>query len=145
MKFRTISLNFLVVLTLFLSSCSGDVNGVPEPRQAPANNIANGRRLIASYGCGSCHTIPGVPGANSMVAPPLKCFYQRTYIAGRLANNKENLIQWIQNPQQIDPGNAMPNLGVKEDEASDIAAYLYDPPALWGLIPGHVLERKCSQ
>jgi cytochrome c2 len=145
MKFRTISLNFLVVLTLFLSSCSGDVNGVPEPRQAPANNIANGRRLIASYGCGSCHTIPGVPGANSMVAPPLKCFHQRTYIAGRLANNKENLIQWIQNPQQIDPGNAMPDLGVKEDEASDIAAYLYDPPALWGLIPGDVLERKCSQ
>ena len=129
---------------LILPSCTGEVNGVPEPRQAPANDIANGRRLIASYGCGSCHTIPGVPGANALVAPPLKCFYQRTYIAGKLANNKENLVRWIQNPQQIDPGNAMPDMGVSEDEANDVADYLYDPPALWGLIPGDVFKRKCS-
>jgi len=143
MRRRTICLGLLVVLAL--SSCTGEVNGVPEQRAAPASNIANGRRLIAVYGCGSCHTIPGVPGANAMVAPPLKCFYQRTYIAGRLANNKENLMKWIQNPQQIDPGNAMPDLGVKEEEASDIADYLYDPPAVWGFISGDVFERKCSQ
>jgi cytochrome c1 len=79
-----------------------------------------------------------------MAAPPLKCFYQRSYIAGRLANTKGNLIKWIKNPQQIDPGNAMPDLGVSEDEASDIADYLYDPPAFWGWVPGTVLERKCS-
>jgi len=80
-----------------------------------------------------------------MAAPPLKCFYQRTYIAGRLPNSKENLIQWIRNPQQIDPGNAMPDLGVTEEEANDIADYLYNPPAYWGWIPSRVLERKCSE
>jgi cytochrome c1 len=80
-----------------------------------------------------------------MAAPPLKCFYQRTYIAGRLANNRENLIQWIQNPQQIEPGNAMPDLGVGKEEAGDIADYLYNPPAFWGLIASNVFERKCSE
>jgi cytochrome c1 len=53
------------------------------------------------------------------------------------------LIKWIRNPQQIEPGTAMPDLGVSEDEAGDIAAYLYDPQDYWGL--SKVLERKCSQ
>ena len=142
---RLISFSLIVAVALILSSCTGDVNGVPEPRAASSNNIANGRRLMASYGCGSCHTIPGVPGANSLAGPPLKCFYQRTYIAGRLANTKENLMQWIQNPQQIVPGNAMPDLGVSKAEAGDIADYLYNPPAFWGLIASNVFERKCSE
>jgi cytochrome c2 len=144
MKSKTIYF-VLVIVVLFLSACVGEVNGVPEPRHSPPSTIEAGRRLIASYGCGSCHTIPGVPGANAMAASPLKCFYQRTYIAGHLPNTKENLIRWIQNPQQLDPGNAMPDLGVSKDEASDMADYLYDPPTFWGLIPRHVLERKCSQ
>lgn len=143
MKRRTIRVILIITFMLVFSSCSGDVNGVPEPRLAPRANLANGRRLIASYGCGSCHTVPGVAGANSTAAPPLKCFYQRTYIAGRLANTKENLVQWIQHPQQIDPGNAMPDLGVSEKEASDIADYLYDPTTYWG--PSDLFERKCSQ
>src|SRR5215208_5828863 len=143
MKFRTICL--AIATMIFLCGCTGEVNGVPERRHAAASSIANGRRLIADYGCGSCHSIPGVPGANAMAAPPLKCFYQRTYIAGRLPNNKENLIKWIQNPQQIEPGNAMPDLGVSKDEAGDMATYLYDPPAFWGWIPTTTFERKCSE
>ena len=145
MKSKAIQLGLVIALAFFLSTCSGDVNGVPEPRLSSSGDVASGRRFIASYGCGSCHSIPGVPGANSMAAPPLKCFYQRTYIAGRLPNSKENLIQWIRNPQQIDPGNAMPDLGVTEEEANDIADYLYNPPAYWGWIPSRVLERKCSE
>jgi len=71
-----------------------------------------------------------VPGADAMGAPPLDHFYQRSYIAGRLPNTEENLIKWIQIPQQIEPGSAMPNLGVTQDEARDIAAYLYHRPSL---------------
>jgi cytochrome c len=143
MKSKAILLLFTIAVMIFLSACTGEVNGVPEPRAASVSVITNGRRLIANYGCGSCHTIPGVPGANSMAAPPLKCFYQRSYIAGRLANNKENLVKWIQDPQEIEPGNAMPDLGVSEDEAGDMADYLYDPLEFWGLI--NVPGRKCSE
>jgi thiamine biosynthesis protein ThiI len=47
--------------------------------------VAAGRRLLAGYGCGTCHSIPGIPGADAKAAPPLDCFYERSYIAGRLA------------------------------------------------------------
>jgi cytochrome c1 len=35
------------------------------------------------------------------------------------------LILWLQNPQAVEPGTVMPNLGLTEIEARDIAAYLY--------------------
>ena len=114
----------------FLCACSTQVNGVPEPRPASDDTLAAGRRLIASYGCGACHTIPGVPGADAAVGPPLDHFYQRSYIAGLLPNTEANLVQWIQDPQRIQPGNAMPNLGVSASDAAAIAAYLYHQPGL---------------
>jgi cytochrome c len=141
-KSKTFLLSFVVVITFLLSACSGEVNGVPEPRAASDRDIETGRQLIASYGCGSCHSIPGVPGADAMAAPPLNCFYERSYIAGRLPNTWENLTQWIQNPQQIEPGTAMPDLGVKKAEAEDMAAYLYHRPDFWQV--GNRLERNCS-
>jgi cytochrome c1 len=78
-----------------------------------------------------------------MAAPPLNCFYQRTYIAGRLPNTRENLTKWIQNPQLIEPGTAMPNLSVSQEEADEIADYLYHQPSLWELNVNR-LERTCS-
>jgi cytochrome c2 len=117
--------SFSLAIIFLLSACSGDTNGVPEPHPSPKSNIEAGRQLIASYGCGACHTIPGVAGADAMVAPPLNCFYDRSYIAGRLPNTEDNLVKWIQHPQEIEPGVAMPDLGVSEAEAHDIAAFLY--------------------
>lgn len=80
---------------------------------------------IARYGCGSCHTINGISGANAAVGPNLGGLAQRRYIAGRLPNTPANLVAWIRNPQRIDPGNVMPDLGVTPRDARDIAAYLY--------------------
>jgi cytochrome c1 len=60
-----------------------------------------------------------------MVGPPLTQFAMRAYIAGEVPNTERALIRWIMTPQSIEPGTAMPNLGVKEAQARDIAAYLY--------------------
>lgn len=121
----------LFLLTILLAACSGGVNGLPEPRiSADDPRVEDGRALIASYGCGSCHTIPGVPGADARVGPALDHFYARSFIAGRLSNTEQNLSQWIQHPQEIDPGNAMPDLGVTEEQARAISAYLYHQPSL---------------
>ncbi|HZQ09315.1 MAG TPA: c-type cytochrome [Anaerolineae bacterium] len=130
MKSQAIHFGLAVVIVCLLSACAGDVSGIVQPRTYSDANVASGRRLIASYGCGSCHSIPGIPGADALAAPPLNHFGERSYIAGLLPNNWEKLIKWIQNPQQIKPGTAMPNLGVKEDEAKDIAAYLYHQPTI---------------
>jgi cytochrome c len=86
---------------------------------------ARGRQAITAYGCGACHVVPGVRAAQGMVGPPLTSFAGRAYIAGEAPNTVSALVQWIMNPQSIEPGTAMPALGVSEAHARDIAAYLY--------------------
>ncbi len=86
-----------------------------------------GRRLIASYGCGSCHRIPGVRGATGKVGPILKGVKSQAYLAGVLPNTFDNLVLWLTDTQRIAPGSAMPDLGVSEKEAMDMASYLYQP------------------
>ncbi len=85
----------------------------------------HGRVLVQSYGCGACHSIPGIYTARGTVGPPLTAFGRRTIVAGELPNSPENLVRWISNPQAIEPKTAMPNLGIDESQAHDIAAYLY--------------------
>jgi cytochrome c len=46
-------------------------------------------------------------------------------IAGEVPNWAHDLVRWISSPQSIEPGTAMPDLGVHAAEARDIAAYLY--------------------
>ena len=84
-----------------------------------------GHDLIRQYGCGSCHTIPGVRGANSYVGPNLDGIASRMYIAGVLPNDPENMVRWLQNPPEVDSKTAMPYLGISERDARDIAEYLY--------------------
>jgi cytochrome c2 len=84
-----------------------------------------GRQAIQRYGCGSCHTVPGVARAQGMVGPPLTAFGRRIFVAGRLPNTPDNLIHWIVDPRDVSPATAMPMTGVTEEDARDIAAYLY--------------------
>jgi cytochrome c len=88
-------------------------------------DVDRGRAALRKYGCSSCHTIPGVLGANGLVGPPLTSMGGRAYLAGALPNTPENLVRWIRHPQQIRPPNAMPDLGVTEQDGRDMAAYLY--------------------
>ncbi len=84
-----------------------------------------GREKIRRYGCDTCHTIPGIATARGLVGPPLTGVASRLYLAGRLPNSPENLVRWIQHPHQVDPKTAMPDLGLGDQDARDIAAYLY--------------------
>ncbi|MCC6142675.1 MAG: c-type cytochrome [Candidatus Hydrogenedentes bacterium] len=84
-----------------------------------------GASIIVQKRCGACHTIPGVDEARGLVGPPLNFFSRRTYIAGEVPNTSENLVKWIMNPQSIEATTAMPNLALSEEEARNVAAYLY--------------------
>lgn len=116
----TICLLTALIGTLLLSACHHDATSL-----VPGGDPQKGKAEIVAYGCGSCHTIPGIAGANGLVGPPLLFWSRRSIIAGEVPNTPANLIRWIEMPQAIEPGTAMPNLGVKEDEAKNIAAYLY--------------------
>jgi cytochrome c2 len=84
-----------------------------------------GRGLLTRYGCGGCHTIPGIDRADGMVGPPLDGVADRVYLGGVVTNTPENMIAWIVDPRSIDPQTAMPVTGIGPDEARDVAAYLY--------------------
>lgn len=84
-----------------------------------------GADVIEAKGCGACHTIPGIDQASGMVGPPLTSWARRSYIAGTLPNAPDNLVKWIMDPHAIEPGTAMPDLALTEQEARDVAAYLY--------------------
>lgn len=84
-----------------------------------------GEAMFIQYGCGSCHALSDVRTAVGDVGPPLDGIAGRTIIAGHLANRAENMELWIRNPQSVSPGTAMPNLGVGEEDARDITAFLY--------------------
>lgn len=114
----------MLALSLCLTACTGG-KVTRAYTVAVDGNPANGKQLIQSFGCGSCHTIPGIPAARGVVGPPLMFFSRRTMIAGELPNTPSNLIRWIVNPPDVEPKTAMPNLGVSDAQAHDIAAYLY--------------------
>lgn len=92
---------------------------------ATGGDVARGRHVIEDRECGTCHTIPGIRGANGLVGPPLYWFSRRTYIAGELPNTPENLVRWVRSPQSVEPNTAMPTIGLSDQEARDVAAYLY--------------------
>jgi cytochrome c len=121
--FRT-CLTLLVVATL--GACADIDNDARANAFALTGGDArHGKSLIRHFGCGSCHTIPGVDGATASVGPPLTGMAGRAYIAGVLPNTPENLIRWVQAPQSVDPRTAMPAVGLSTKEAQDVAAYLY--------------------
>jgi cytochrome c len=115
----------IVAALTLLAGCTAGEEAREAALLTSGGDPVKGRALIRAYGCGSCHTIPGIRGANSLVGPPLIGIPYRTYIAGVITNEPDNLARWIQNPQAIDSLTAMPNLGVSPAQARDIAAYLY--------------------
>jgi cytochrome c len=119
-----LAIAILLVPLIPLCGCTGG-KAVEPYIVATGGNAAHGKVLIRSYGCGACHTIPGVYGARGLVGPPLTNLGERTMVAGELPNSAANLMRWIQHPRAVSPRTAMPDLGVSSLDAKDIAAYLY--------------------
>ena len=116
-------LTSLLLLTCVLLSCNREQKQAAV--MATNGDPARGKEAIERYGCTACHNIPGVPGPKGMVGPPLDHMASRAYLAGKLPNNAEMMIKWLQNPPAFDPQGAMPNLGVTPNDSRDMAAYLY--------------------
>lgn len=90
----------------------------------PQADAARGRIAAERAGCGACHTIPGV-WPRGTVGPPLDTFARQTLIAGRLPNRPDVLAGFVRDAPQWLPGSAMPAMPLTEEEARDVAAYLY--------------------
>jgi len=114
----------VLVLTTIAMAVAGC--GRPVPRFADfGGHPVEGSIVIGRAACGSCHAIPGISDARGMVGPPLGHIAERTIIAGVLPNTPPNMVHWLKDPQSVIPGNAMPNSHLSDQEARDVAAYLY--------------------
>jgi cytochrome c oxidase assembly factor CtaG/cytochrome c2 len=118
------SMLLLFAAALWISAC-GSRKIEQEAAAMTGGDVHRGTNAIAKYGCGSCHTIPGIDNAAATVGPPLTRIAVRHYLGGHLVNTPDNMMKWIEHPQAVDPKNAMPELGVTQQDARDIAAYLY--------------------
>jgi cytochrome c len=106
------------LVVIFSAGCSPDI----APHQAAG--YPDAPDLMIRYGCPTCHVIPGVPGAAGKVGPSLQDLSQRSYLAGTLQNSPDNLVLWIQHPQRIHPGTAMPEMDFTAEDAREIASFL---------------------
>jgi len=113
----------MLVATLGAAGCSSNYDQVA--RDLTGGEPTRGPRAIRKYGCDTCHTIPGVLTADASVGPPLTQVARRVYLAGRIENTPENMLQWIRHPHSVDDRTAMPEMGVSMQDGRDIVAYLY--------------------
>jgi cytochrome c len=84
-----------------------------------------GKAAFRRHGCGACHAIRGVDGADGQVGPALNGIALRAFVAGDQPNDPQHMIGWVQHPQARRPGVGMPEMGLTDAEARDVAAYLY--------------------
>ena len=110
--------------------------GAPVVRLTPVpglpGNPEAGRRAFLAAGCGGCHTLPGAVypdgggGANGLAGPILSNVVLRPTLAGEtIPMSPETMTRWLLDPAAVKPGTSMPNVGLDEQEARDLTAYLY--------------------
>ena len=112
----------VLVAAVMASACDREDEHL---QQLGGGRADRGQAAIRRYGCGSCHTIPGISGANGLVGPPLAGIASRIYVGGVATNTPDHMIQWLEDPRSLSPKTAMPNLGVTHGDAANIASYLY--------------------
>ncbi len=89
----------------------------------PAGPAAAGKAVFAASACVGCHTIKGVSAGT--LAPDLTHFGSRgMFAAGMWPTTPENVAEWVKNPQRLKPGVKMPVLGLTDEQAKAVAAYL---------------------
>lgn len=115
----------LLPLLLAAAAAAAACRETPEAPRVAGGEPERGRAAIERYGCAACHTIPGLPAYGANVGPPLRNLAERGYLAGVLPNTPDHLVRWLRDPPAVAPRTAMPNLGVSQAEAADMAAYLY--------------------
>jgi mono/diheme cytochrome c family protein len=113
----------LGALLVGISGCGQD--DPPTRQRILGANPERGRLMIGKIGCGACHEIPGIRGARGIVGPSLARFGPRALIGGVVPNRPEQLVRWVRDAPSLAPNTGMPTLPLSEDEARDIAAYLY--------------------
>lgn len=122
---RAMTMVSLCFCALFLFACT-QATGRPDARiDATGGNVERGEQVARDNGCMACHSVSGMPSVENGFGPDLDGWSDNVVIAGQVENLPENLVQFLVDPQSVAPGSGMPSVGLTEDEARDVASWLY--------------------
>ena len=99
-------------------------------------DAARGRELMGVKGCAVCHRMTGVAPLYAGMMPAnvtAEDMPRAIRLAPDLRFTRDRwgasqLVRWLMDPTQVKPDTPMPKMGLAEDEAKAIAAYLLDTP-----------------
>ena len=88
--------------------------------------VAKGKKAFFSQSCISCHRVrfPGSTATGTYAPDLTHLMSRKTLASGMIANTRENLRAWIDDPQKIKPGCLMPAFGLSPSELDWIVDYL---------------------
>jgi cytochrome c2 len=118
-------------IAMFLSLSDDDPTDTVATVLAGAD-AAEGRRLLDTKGCGVCHKMGGVSALQAS-ALPASVHVDDLGRAFRLAPDLRlsrdrwtpaHLVRWLLHPGQVKADAVMPDLGLTEAEATNLAAYI---------------------
>jgi LysM repeat protein len=117
---RKAALLALLITLSLLAACSPSL--VAAVQSASWLEPEQGLEAFQEYGCDTCHT---VTERDSTTAISLVDLSEKETLSVGVPATPANVIRYIQNPQSVHPQATMPNLGVPQDKALEIAIYLY--------------------
>ncbi|HZS93661.1 MAG TPA: cytochrome c oxidase subunit II [Chloroflexota bacterium] len=92
------------------------------PQPTNALTLA-GFKYVTSGPCSSCHAIAGTP-ASGTIGPDLTHLASRRTLAAAMPMSEGNLYGWVEDPQSLKPGAAMPTIGLEPQQLRSVVAYL---------------------
>jgi cytochrome c oxidase subunit 2 len=85
---------------------------------------AVGRHVFETQACMNCHAVAGT-AATGRFGPDLTHLMSRDTIAsGAVANNPQNLRQWLKEPDHFKQGSLMPAMQLNDQQLDEMVAYL---------------------
>ena len=88
------------------------------------SSVAAGRRIFETQACMNCHAVHGT-AATGRFGPDLTHLMSRdTLASGAAENTRENLRQWIKDPDSFKPGSLMPAMQLSDQQLDQVTAYL---------------------
>lgn len=115
----------MVVIAQDRSEFDAWLTAQAEPAAPPVGEAAErGSELFVEVGCASCHVVRGT-SADGELGPDLTHVAGRTTLAAvTRTNTREDLAEWIADPQSVKPGALMPPAPLSESELDDLVAYV---------------------
>jgi cytochrome c oxidase subunit II len=94
-----------------------------QPGQRDAKAQA-GRDLFLANACANCHAIAGTVAQGTFGPDLTHLMSRQTLASGMVPNNRDQLTQWVLDPQTIKPGCLMPGMHMGQREVDGIVSYL---------------------